>query len=74
MLKWDHFDILASRKTDFHCKVKETLFIQQLQPALNANVNSEKLLIFFKKAFPLCPFVDSFRLKRLEFLMQMFSV
>ena len=47
MLKWDHFDILASGKTDYHCKVKETLFIQELQPALsalNANVSSEKLL------------------------------
>ena len=39
-----HFDILASGKTDYHCKVKETLFIRELQPALNANVSSEKLL------------------------------
>ena len=30
-IKWDHFDILASRKTDFHCKIKETLFIQELK-------------------------------------------
>ena len=37
MSKWDHFDILASGKTDYHCKVKETLFIQGLQPGLNAN-------------------------------------
>ena len=21
-IKWDHFDILASGKTDYHCKVK----------------------------------------------------
>ena len=28
-IKWDHFDILASGKTDFHCKIKETLFIQE---------------------------------------------
>ena len=28
-IKWDHFDILASGKTDHHCKVKETLFIQE---------------------------------------------
>ena len=28
-IKWDHFDILASGKTDFHCKIKETLLIQQ---------------------------------------------
>ena len=45
-IKWDHFDILASGKTDYHCKVKETLFIQELQPALNANVSSEKLLLY----------------------------
>ena len=45
-IKWDHFDVLASGKTDYHCKVKETLFIRDLQPALNANVSSEKLLLF----------------------------
>ena len=28
-IKWYHFDILASGKTDFHCKIKETLFIQE---------------------------------------------
>ena len=26
-IKWDHFDILAKGKTDYHCKIKETLFI-----------------------------------------------
>ena len=45
-IKWDHFDILASGKTDLHCKIKETLFIQELQPSLNANVGSERLLLF----------------------------
>ena len=45
-IKWDHFDILASGKTDFHCKIKETLFIQGLRPSLNVNVSSEKLLLF----------------------------
>ena len=45
-IKWDHFDILASDKTDYHWKVKETLFIQKLQPALNAKVRSEKLLLY----------------------------
>ena len=45
-IKWDHFDILASGKTDYHCKVKETLFFQELQPALNANDSSEKLLLY----------------------------
>ena len=45
-IKWDHFDILASGKTDFHCKIKETLFIQELKPSLNVNVSSEKLLLY----------------------------
>ena len=27
--KGDHFDILAKSKTDYHCKIKETLFIQE---------------------------------------------
>ena len=45
-IKWDHFDILVSEKTDFHCKIKETLFIQELKPSLNVNVSSEKLLLY----------------------------
>ena len=45
-IKWDHFDILASGKTDFHCKIKETLFIQELKPSLNVNISSGKLLLF----------------------------
>ena len=45
-IKWDHFDILAFGKTDYHCKIKETLIIQELQPALNVNVFSEKLLLY----------------------------
>ena len=45
-IKWDHFNILASSKTDYHCKVKETLFIQELQPPLNGKVSSEKLFLY----------------------------
>ena len=45
-IKWDHFDILASGRTDFHRKIKETLLIQELQPSLNVNVSSKKLLLF----------------------------
>ena len=26
-IKWDHFDIIASGKTDLHCKIKDNLFI-----------------------------------------------
>ena len=29
-IKWDHFDILAFGKTDYHCKIKETLKLLQL--------------------------------------------
>ena len=45
-IKWDHFDILAKDKTDHHCKIKETLFIQELKPAFNVNVGSEKLMLY----------------------------
>lgn len=45
-IKWDHFDILAKGKTDYHCKIKETLFIQELEPAFNVNVGSEKLMLY----------------------------
>ena len=43
-IKWYHFYILASGKSDYHCKIKETLFIQELKPASNVNVSSEKLM------------------------------
>ena len=44
-IKWDHFDILASEKTDYHYKTKETLLLQELKPAFNVNVSSEKLML-----------------------------
>ena len=34
-IKWNHFDILATGRSDLHCKIKETLLIPELQPALN---------------------------------------
>ena len=37
---------LASCKTDFHCKIKEALFSQELKSSLNVNVSSEKLLLY----------------------------
>ena len=45
-IKWDNFDIIATGKTDFHCRIKETLLIQELKPAMNSNVASEKLLLY----------------------------
>ena len=29
-LKWDHFEILATGRSDRHCTIKETLFIRDL--------------------------------------------
>ena len=43
---WDHFDILATGQSDIHCKIKETLLIRDLKPALNENVGSEKPLLY----------------------------
>ena len=45
-IKWDHFEILATGRSDVHCKIKETLLIKDLKPALNKNVGSEKLLLY----------------------------
>ena len=33
-------------QTDRHCKIKETLLIQELKPTLNDTVSSEKLYLF----------------------------
>ena len=44
-IKWDHFDILATGRSDVHCKIIETLLIRDLQSALNENIGSEKLLL-----------------------------
>ena len=68
--------IIVRNRPPLHVKsrLKDTSFIQgELQPALNTYVSSESVY-FIEKAFPLCPFTDSFRLKRLKFLLQMFSV
>ena len=43
-VKWDHFDILATEQSHIHCKIKETLLIRDLKPALTEYVGSEKLL------------------------------
>ena len=45
-IKWDHFDILATGEPHIHCKIKETLLIRGLKPAVNENVGSEKLLLY----------------------------
>ena len=45
-IKWDHFDILATRKSDLQCKIEETLLISKLKPSLSENVGSEKLFLY----------------------------
>ena len=45
-IKWDHFEILATGRSDVHCKIKESLLIKDLKPALNENVGSEKLFLY----------------------------
>ena len=40
-IKWDQFDILATGSSELHCKIKGTLLIRELQPALNENVGRE---------------------------------
>ena len=37
-IKWDHFEILARGKADDYYKIKETLFMQELNLTLNTNL------------------------------------
>ena len=41
-------EILAKGRSDTHCKIKETLLIQELKPSLNDNVSREKLYLYLK--------------------------
>ena len=44
--KWNHFDILASGKTDCHCKIKQTLLIQELKPRfVFGNWKDQKIML-----------------------------
>ena len=45
-IKWDHLDILARCKTDYQCKIKDTIFIHELEPAFNVNFESEKWMLY----------------------------
>ena len=48
--------------------------IQELQLGLDYNVSNKENFYFLGEAFPLCHFADCFCLKRLNFLLQVFSV
>ena len=68
-IKWDYFDILTSGKTDNHCSLFRSCSQRWML------MSTVKSFFFISKAFPLSQFTDSFcRLKRLKFLLQMFSV
>ena len=45
-IKWDHFEILATGKSDLQCKIQETLLISDFKPSLNENIGSEKLFLY----------------------------
>ena len=45
-IKWDHFEIIATGKSDVQCKIKEILLISELKPSLKENVGSEKLFLY----------------------------
>ena len=45
-IKWDHFEILATGKSDLQCKIKESLLIRDLKPSLNENIGSQKLFLY----------------------------
>ena len=38
--------IIISKRSLIHCKIKETVLIQELKPTLNDNVSSEKLYLY----------------------------
>ena len=43
----DHFEILATGRSDIHCRIKESLLIKDLKlSALNENVGSVKLFLY----------------------------
>ena len=47
-IKWNHFEILATGRSDMHCKIKESLLIRDLKSTLNENVGSEKLYLYYQ--------------------------
>ena len=57
-IKWDHFDILVTGQSNIHCKIKETLLIGDLKPALNFFIFFYFLFIYFFFPTPFL-FVDN---------------
>ena len=44
-IKWDHFEILATGRSDMHCKIKESVFIRDLKPTLNEKVGCLRFIL-----------------------------
>ena len=45
-IKWDHFDILAKGKTDYHCKKKRLYLFKNLSQLSTSTAKVNALLIF----------------------------
>ena len=45
-IKLDHSEILATGRSDIHCRIRESLLIKDLKPSLDENVGSEKLFLY----------------------------
>lgn len=45
-MKWDHLEMVTKGRSDTHCKIKETLLIQELKPTLNDNGSSDKFYLY----------------------------
>ena len=46
-IQWDHFNILATGKSDFQCKILKKLFwSDKLKLSLNENIGIEKLFLY----------------------------
>ena len=45
-IQWDHFEIMATGKSDLQCRIKETLLISDSKHSFNDNVGSERLFLY----------------------------
>ena len=50
-----HFEILATGRSDIHCRIKESLLFKDLKP-LNENVGSEKRCLYYPFIYFLADF------------------
>ena len=60
-IKWDNFDILASGKTDYHCKIKETLFMYEFICKLLLDVHVPTFAFYYYTITILFFWLDEFK-------------